>query len=158
MADSFKDAFGKQGIKSSQKRHSPEKTHNKYKELPDFYLDKEKKNLNPLWFEKTAEEKAKEFAKARLTSAQIRRFYGDILALYEKAETQNFSRVFPLIKMLKSKAAYAASESKSGRIPLSFRFFLEEMIDRVNDQRDYKALKMYFEAVVGFFYGQKGVK
>jgi CRISPR type III-A-associated protein Csm2 len=157
MADSIRSAFEKKVFQSSGGKSNPAQGL-KDQDFPRFFLDDEKKELNLIWFEKKAKELAEEFYTNHLTSAQIRRFYGEVLNLEAKTETQDFQYVLPLIKMLKSKAAYAASESKSGKIPPVFRNFLDQMVDHVKDKNDFKAFKLIFETVLGFFYGVKGVR
>ncbi len=87
-----------------------------------------------------------------LTSAQLRRFYGDFKQLQNKVGAQGFNRVKPLIKMVKSKAAYAANPNNR-KIPDTFRDFLVKNVDAINDEKDFEAFMLHFEAVVGFFYG-----
>ena len=87
-----------------------------------------------------------------LTSAQLRRFYGDFKQLQKKVGAQGFNRVKPLIKMVKSKAAYSANP-QNRKIPDAFKDFLEKNVDAINDEKDFEAFMLHFEAVVGFFYG-----
>ncbi len=106
-----------------------------------------------------AEQWAKSFvyAKPDLTSAQIRRFYNDIKALEAKigGEDKCFEENLPLIKMLKSKVAYACPKnSSSKKVPLEFRDFMDECIDGIEEMRDFGAFTKVFEAVVGYFYGE----
>ena len=88
-----------------------------------------------------------------LTPAQLRRFYGDFKQLQKKVGAQGFNRVKPLIKMVKSKAAYSANPNNR-KIPDAFKDFLEKNVDAINDEKDFEAFMLHFEAVVGFFYGQ----
>ncbi len=87
-----------------------------------------------------------------LTSAQLRRFYGEFRQLKKKADVRGFDKVRPLIKMVKSKASYAANPSNR-KIPESFKKFLIENINRIDSGDDFKAFMLHFEAVVGFYYG-----
>ena len=74
----------------------------------------------------------------------------------EDPESQ-FIMIRPLIKMLKSKVAYACPiTGKDRKIPEEFRKYIEEMVDNIKDWKDFKAFALCFEAVVGFFYGQGG--
>ncbi len=97
-----------------------------------------------------------------LTSAQLRNFYHEVKRLEEQCinsgepET-HFSRILPLVKMLKSRVAYACpSNGRDRKVPQEFREFLEECVDNVNDWKDFQAFALHFEAVVGFFYGEGG--
>jgi len=95
--------------------------------------------------------------KRNLTSAQIRKFYGEVLSIEEKLKTlKNFDLVKPQILMLKSKAAYAANPNNR-KIPDSFKNWIFNMVDSIQDENDFKAFKLTFEAIVGYFYG-KGAK
>ena len=87
-----------------------------------------------------------------LTSAQLRRFYGEVKQLQKKVEAKGFEKVKPLIKMVKSKASYAANPSNQ-KIPDQFKKFLIENIDKIHTKADFEVFMLYFEAVVGFYYG-----
>ncbi|OHB43338.1 MAG: type III-A CRISPR-associated protein Csm2 [Planctomycetes bacterium GWC2_39_26] len=109
---------------------------------------------------------AEKFVKARpeLKSAQIRRFYHDVKALQAKIDASGegekrilFEKNLPLIKMLKSKVAYACPKTFSSRkVPMEFREFMDACIDGIDDQKDFEAFTLVFEAVVGYFYGEGG--
>ena len=110
-----------------------------------------------------AKEWAEKFVKARpeLKSAQIRRFYHDVKALEAKIgaseEVEVFEKNLPLIKMLKSKVAYACPKTYGSRkIPIEFKQFMDECIDGIEDREDFEAFTLVFEAVVGYFYGEGG--
>ena len=91
-----------------------------------------------------------------LSSAQLRRLFGDFKQLAKKVEKQDFEKVKPLIKMVKSKASYAANPGNP-KIPEQFKNFLMENVDAINTKKEFEAFMLYFEAVVGFFYGLEGV-
>ncbi len=95
--------------------------------------------------------------KKLLSSAQLREFFNDFKQLEKKVGIEGFDKVKPLIKMVKSKAAYA-SNPKNPKIPRSFKNFLTANIDRIEGEKDFQAFMLHFEAVVGFFYGIEGVK
>ena len=98
----------------------------------------------------------------RLTSAQLRRFHIEAKALEEKVKNlempeEEFPKLRPLVKMLKSKVAYACpTTGRDRKVPEEFRKFIEEMIDNIEDWKDFMAFALCFESVVGFFYGQGG--
>ena len=94
--------------------------------------------------------------KKTLSSAQLRRFFSEFRQLEKKVKVMDFNRVKPLIKMVKSKASYAANPSNP-KIPVSFKNFLIKNIDEINEEKDFEAFMLHFEAVVGFFYGIEGV-
>lgn len=92
-----------------------------------------------------------------LSTAQLRKFYGEVKALETKIEAKGFAQIKPLIKMLKSKAAYSCpTRGGNKKIPDEFKIFLNEMVDHIEDEKDYKAFAITFEAVVGYFYGEGG--
>ena len=95
-------------------------------------------------------------AKKTLNSAQLRKFYNDFKQLEKKVAKQDFEKVKPLIKMVKSKASYASNPSNQ-KIPPQFKQFLINNVDSINSKEEFEAFMLYFEAVVGFYYGKEGV-
>jgi len=95
-------------------------------------------------------------SKMSLTSAQLRRFFNEFRQLEKKVQVDGFEKVKPLIKMIKSRAAYAANPGNR-KIPESFKEFLVVNVDSIEQEKDFEAFMLYFEAVVGFFYGIPGV-
>lgn len=91
-------------------------------------------------------------AKFLITSSQLRRFFGELRQLEKKVNDRGFDAVIPLIKMVKSKASYAANPSKQ-KIPNSFKDFLFKNINEIHSRKDFEAFMLHFEAVVGFLYG-----
>ena len=98
----------------------------------------------------------------KLTSAQLRKFHIEAKELEERVKNlekpdEEFPKLRPLVKMLKSKVAYACPNTgKDRKVPEEFRKFIEEMVENINDRKDFMAFALCFEAVVGFFYGQGG--
>ncbi len=98
----------------------------------------------------------------KLTSAQLRNFYHETKKLeeickYNDNPDEKFKRILPLVKMLKSKVAYACPKTgRDRKIPVEFKNFIDEMVDNVKDWKDFKAFALSFEAVVGYFYGLGG--
>lgn len=91
-----------------------------------------------------------------LSSAQLRRFFSEFRQLEKKVNVMGFDKVKPFVKMVKSKASYAANPSNP-KIPQSFKDFLVKNVDAINGEEDFKAFMLHFEAVVGFYYGIPGV-
>lgn len=90
-----------------------------------------------------------------INSAQLRRFYGDVKNLEMRWENsqdkeKTFREILPMIKLLKAKAAYA---NKRALVPESFKSWIWENVDMINEMKDFKAFLLFFEAVVGFCYG-----
>lgn len=132
--------------------------------MVSYYLENQgEKVLNPALVNEEAQRVAQDFVSkkgASLTSAQLRRFYGEAKNLEKKAtdKTRNeiteesFAPVLPLVKMLKSKVAYAANPANR-KVPQEFRQWLDKHLDSVNSAEEFKAFLLHFEAVVGFCYG-----
>lgn len=97
-----------------------------------------------------------------LTSAQLRRFHMEAKTLEARVEVlekpnEEFLKLRPIVKMLKSKVAYACPiPGRDKKVPEEFRRYIEEMVDNINDYKDFKAFCLCFEAVVGYFYGEGG--
>ena len=96
-------------------------------------------------------------SKRSLSSAQLRKFFNEFRQLEKKVGIEGFDKVKPLIKMVKSKAAYASNPSNP-KIPRSFKNFLITNLDHIENKDDFQAFMLHFEAVVRFFYGIEGVK
>lgn len=97
----------------------------------------------------------------KLTSAQLRKFHIEAKELEDRVKNlgtdEEFSKLRPLVKMLKSKVAYVCPiTGRDRKVPEEFRKYIEEMVDNIVDHKDFKAFALCFEAVVGFFYGQGG--
>lgn len=107
-----------------------------------------------------AQEWARGFLRSRppLHSAQLRKFYHNVKSLEAKISSEDeFIENKPLIKMLKSKVAYACPKTYSGRkVPLEFREFIEDCVDNIDQLQDFENFALVFEAVVGYFYGEGG--
>lgn len=134
-----------------------------------FYEDEDKQKLRESLLTDRAKAWAESFIKPKppkerwqrnqkLNSAQLRKFHGEAKALEERAKsTDDFGKLRPLVKMLKAKVAYACPTTGTDRkIPEEFRKYIEEMVDNIEDAKDFKAFSLCFESVVGFFYGQGG--
>jgi len=120
-----------------------------------FYQDEGKKIIKEELLTEDAKKKAELFAGRNMTRNQIRRFFHDVKSLEAKVgeNGENFIRMKPIIMMLKSKAAYAASRvGGQQRIPDEFKDFIEESVDNIKNFDDFKAFCLRFEAIVGFFY------
>ncbi|MFC1730367.1 type III-A CRISPR-associated protein Csm2 [candidate division KSB1 bacterium] len=129
-----------------------------------FFEDQKKEVLKESLLTDRAVDWARKFIRpedrqeTRLSSAQLRRFYSDVKSLSARVNEQDFSKFKPIVKMLKSKVAYACPRTnvRDRKVPLSFKVFIDEMVDNVDDYRDFKAFCSTFEAVVGYFYGEGG--
>lgn len=130
-----------------------------------FYEDPQKEILKEVLLKDRAVEWARRFINPPrehrdkpLSSAQLRRFYSDVKSLGARVNADDFPKYKPMVAMLKSKAAYACPRKspRDRKVPEVFRSFLDEMVDNINDYRDFQAFCTTFEAVVGYFYGEGG--
>ena len=138
-----------------------------------FYTDDAKKEIKESLLTEKAMFWAESFIKPKsprerwqrnpkLTSAQLRKFHIEAKTLEEKVKNMEnpedeFRKLRPLVKMLKSKVAYACPNTgRDRKVPAEFRKYIEEMVDNIEDCKDFKAFALCFESVVGFFYGQGG--
>ncbi len=86
-----------------------------------------------------------------LKSTQLRNYYEKVLELYEKSEKDDFSDILPFVKMLNSKVAYSLGRKL---ITHNFESMMNQCVRQVNEQKDLKVFKLFFEAVVGFYKGK----
>ena len=56
-----------------------------------------------------------------------------------------------MVGFVKSKASYGARSK--GNIPKDFADFICWLVDKSADEKDFKQVCLFFEAVVGFMYG-----
>lgn len=132
-----------------------------------FYYD-DAGNLRAGLLDEQAKQDAESFVqvnnkKDKLNANQLRRFYNECKNLEKKfsfarqkqsAESSQaaFLQVLPLIKMVKAKVSYAANPSNP-KIPRKFSEWLNRSIDGVENEKDFEAFLLSFEAVVGYCYG-----
>ncbi len=123
-----------------------------------YFTDKEKKNLDPGWVDEFAQKAVHSFfpdpnpRNSPIKNSQLRKFYADVKTLERQWQARGgdnsaFVSILPMIKLLKAKSDYAKYRKV---IPESFKEWLWKHIDSVNDERDFSAFLLHFEAVVGF--------
>ena len=102
--------------------------------------------------------------RAKLSNSQLRAFYNEVKALENKigGKEENFPKNYPMVLMMKSKAAYKKG-SQSSKIPPEFKDFIDENIDLIKKRNGegkgkqaFDNFVIFFEAVVGYFYGHGG--
>ncbi len=118
-----------------------------------FSLDKP----NPELFDQTAMKIAESFDRRKDKSAQLRRFYDELVMWYEKARQDSSSpqekdkkvnQILPLVRMMNAKAAYA-----QGRDLVSEEFsdkFFSRGLRQITNYETLENFKLLFEAVLGF--------
>lgn len=153
---------------------NPKRSNQEFGSLDLSFLDKgyyEKDALRPELLDTQAKSLGEDFARRdgyKVKSTQMRRFYGDVKELetriereakgtdiFESAEPQKLAKHLALIRMLKSKAAYAAGRETVSR---AFESFIVKSVDQIKTPKDFRAFVLFFEAIVGYYYGAGGEK
>jgi|YNPNPStandDraft_1061719.scaffolds.fasta_scaffold24394_4 CRISPR-associated protein Csm2 len=145
--------------------------------LTNGYYDKDD-NLRPELLDQHARDLGKRFAEEKepipnsrstkqVSSGQIRRFFGDVrdleerigrstlFAIFESSDANEIKPYLALIRMLKSKADYAAGR---GTVTTAFKEFITHSVDQIKTPKDFRAFVLFFEAIVGYYYGAGGEK
>ncbi len=95
---------------------------------------------------------------SRNTKSQVRRFYGEVKNLERRLQLgEDWGRIKPLVKMVKAKIAYA-KERRNGGLGSGFKAFIDKGIDQVGSKEEFSAFCLLFEAVLGYLYGEGGLK
>ncbi|HRG77324.1 MAG TPA: type III-A CRISPR-associated protein Csm2 [Leptospiraceae bacterium] len=122
------------------------------------------KAIRPELLDGEAQNQAKKWAVSKdrnnepvFTTTQLRRYYGEAKNLERQmqvlaANANAWDSVYPLVKMLKSKVSY--DMRKDNKIPQQFKEFIFESVDSIKEEADFRAFLKYFEASVGFYYGE----
>jgi len=122
-----------------------------------FWKNREKGEIDPLLFSKTADELAQKLAKENEESrqklnkrTQLRKFYDEVIRLENVARERNseWTTVLPMVHMLTAKAAYARGR---GLISDSFLTFIKESVSQTQTINDLRVFSSFFEAVIGFY-------
>ena len=119
-----------------------------------YYADSGKNIIKKELLTDKACQQARTLVQDRLKSSQLRKYFNEVRSLEIQVKAKDYPVVEPLIKMMKSKVAYGMRSTT--RLPESFKGFINSAIDEINDKKDFIAFVKYFEAVVGFFYGEGG--
>lgn len=100
---------------------------------------------------KSAEEWGRRWGKDGATSAQLRRYFGEVKRLDMLVQQEGWKKHALSVKLLKAKAAYALRQE--GKKRLSMVTFIQECVDKTNTIDDFNHFVLYFEAALGFAYG-----
>ena len=109
---------------------------------------------DPRLFSDIAEQKAKEIAeeggKEVNKSAQLRRFYDELVMWQEKVgdSDERFDQLAPYIYMLKAKVAYAKGR---GHVGGKFEAMLRRVIDQAINANTLRQAKLFMEAFMAFY-------
>lgn len=85
------------------------------------------------------------------TSAQIRRYFGEVRRLELLVDQEGWDKHALSVKLLKAKAAYALRQEANKR--RSTVAFIQGCVDKINSKDDFKHFVIYFEAALGFAVG-----
>lgn len=120
----------------------------------NFWKDKKNKLIEPDLFsavaEKLAQKVSEEGTKTCNKRSQIRKFYDEVLNFSARVgkDSVEFEKMLPYLKMLNAKAAYAKGR---GLISDSFKNFLSNSLQQVNDRDDFDVFSGLFEAFMGYY-------
>ena len=135
---------------------APAQTQHRLPEVRYF----ENETLRPELLDEEALRVGQALADQGLKSAQLRRFYGDVLGLRRRFETESgvvppeqresiFQEILPEFRLLRAKAYYA---HKRKIIPDVMKQFVQQHVDAVKTSKDFLAFCRHFEAVVAYHY------
>jgi len=94
---------------------------------------------------------------AETTRSQLRRFYQEWLTLRKRTRASGYEKSEVGIKMLIAKAAYALGR-QNAPVPKEFVDWLQKNLKEIKSKEDVEAFGDYFEAMVGYFYGEQAQK
>jgi len=128
-----------------------------------FWIDKQKKLIDPELFSSIAETLAKKMDSERAESrdrknkpTQIRKFYDEVLVFDGRIKTSpdDFNNMLPYLMMLNAKVAYAVGREL---VTPGFKEFISSSLSQIKDKDDFDVFKNLFEAFIGFykFYAEK---
>ena len=98
---------------------------------------------------------------------QLRRYYNDVKQLQFRIEKdlkdnkdsddpEALKKYLPLIKMLKANVAYGRRSGTKERVSPKFQETMNACIDLIKSPRDFQTFVLFFESVVGYYYGAGG--
>ena len=125
-----------------------------------FYRDEEKRYMVPELFSQRAQQVAQAIRDHReLKSSQFRNYFQELRALearYRADRQRNpegaWLALEPQLQLFKAKLAYGARKEGPLAKASVFRAFLEEVVDSIQEARDFEAALLYVEAVLAYFY------
>ncbi len=133
--------------------------------LTSYYSDQGKTKIREDLIDEKARYLGRGFAKGgiqanndfgkRVSSSQLRNFFNEVRSLEAKIGSGEFEMYRPHIKMLKAKVAYARDR---GKVSKAFDDLISKCVDLIEDKKDFEAFVLFFEAIVGYFYGEGGGK
>lgn len=95
----------------------------------------------------------------KITSHQLRRHYNEVKGLQRQLQnegSESWKTIFPLLKLVKARVSY--NSVRDGGVPAQFKTFVDKGIDGIKDSESFHHFCLFFEAVVGYLYGNQGVQ
>jgi CRISPR type III-A-associated protein Csm2 len=137
--------------------------------IKSFYTSDNK--IRPELLDSEARDLGKAFAARKgyhfVSSTQLRRYYNDVKQLQFKIERdledkknsddpEALKEYLPLIKMLKAKVAYGTRPGTGERLSKGFKDTMDDCIGLIENPKDFQTFVLFFESVVGYYYGAGG--
>jgi len=99
--------------------------------------------------------KAEKGGKEKNKTAQIRRFYDELVGWQERIgnDDARFKEYEAFVKMLNAKAAYAQGRNL---VTQDFVVWFRGCVGQVSDARSLKHFRLHFEAMLGFLKAKRG--
>ncbi len=125
-----------------------------------FYRDREKQYIVPDLLSEKARAVAEKIRQNReLKSSQFRNYFQELRALEaryradrQKSPQGAWLRLEPQLQLFKAKLAYGARKDGPLVNATEFRSFMEEVVDSIQEAKDFEAAMLYVEAVLAYFY------
>ncbi|NAZ30932.1 MAG: type III-A CRISPR-associated protein Csm2 [Caldimicrobium sp.] len=128
-----------------------------------FWIDKEKRLVNPDLFSKIAYDWSEKISgwsdsgdinrqkQNKNRRSQIRKFYDEVLFFYDNLKNkpkENFKQFLPFIKMIRAKVYYSLGRK---HIDNDFKEMIEKCLNQIEDWDDFEVFKNFFEAFMGYY-------
>jgi len=90
-----------------------------------------------------------------VSSSQLRRVYGEVKGLERQMDASGWERVSPMVKMLRARMAYTVGRSQRDdrNCYVKLQRFIDDSVESIGSEQEFRAFCKQFEAVVGFYYG-----
>lgn len=126
----------------------------------ESFLIQDSTDPHPELIEDVAIQDAKTLAQQTdITSKKLLDYYYEVKHLQRLLRlNEDFVSVVPKLVLLRSKVAFACSKpSKQGGLPAEFQEFIDHAVAiSKQDPDEFNAFCLFFESLVGFFYGWGG--
>lgn len=150
----------------------PARTQPPLPKVGSFYAN-DGKSIKPELLDSEARALGEAFAVRKgphyVSSTQLRRYYNDVKQLQREIEKalgdkrnskdrQALKEYLPSVRMLKAKVAYGTRPGTAERVSRGFKNTMDDCIGLIENPRDFQTFVLFFESVVGYYYGAGGGK